>query len=132
MAISLSNLATSTACQYKYEDYKFTCDEPTIYTGSNLCVFHDINYLKGDNYDIHKEEVAKRFKDKLLDYSSRGKPFKFIGYCLPDISFQNEQFTEALYFSHSTFYGEADFNSAKFYGKADFNSAKFSRGASFF
>jgi hypothetical protein len=32
---------------------KFTCDEPAIYAGSNLRVFHDINYLKGDNYDIH-------------------------------------------------------------------------------
>jgi hypothetical protein len=34
-----------------------------------------------------REEVAKKFGEKLLEYSSKGTSLKFIGYCLPDISF---------------------------------------------
>jgi hypothetical protein len=31
---------------------------------NKFCIFHDVNYLKGDNYEKHKEEVAKRFEGK--------------------------------------------------------------------
>jgi hypothetical protein len=51
---------------------------------------------------------------------------KFIGYCLPDVSFEYQEFTEPLYFRDATFYGIADFSQATFSGEADFTSAKFS------
>ena len=56
-------LVTSTTCQYKKQYLKlglwhdFTCDIPTKYAHSEFCIFHDINYLKGDNYEKNKEEV---------------------------------------------------------------------------
>jgi hypothetical protein len=34
-------------------------------------------------------------------------------YCLPDISFQNKQLSEALYFQDATFYGKAYFVGAR-------------------
>lgn len=46
----------------------------------------------------HKEEVSKRFEDKLSEYSSNHRPLKFIGYCLPEVSFQHKQFPETVYF----------------------------------
>ena len=52
-------------------------------------------------------------KKKLLEYSSKGTSLKFIGYCLPDISFQNKQLSEALYFQDATFYGKAYFVGAR-------------------
>ena len=106
----MSNLAPSEECQYKDENYDFTCDEPTIYPGSKFCIFHDINYLKGDNYEKHKEEVAKRFQEKLSEYSSKHMPLKFPGYCLPDISFVNQKFTEEVNFNNATFYGIVNFS----------------------
>src|SRR5439155_10102625 len=112
-------------CQYKYcRDPYFKCPEQ-IPEGVTRCIFHDINYLKGDNYEKRKEEVAKRFGNKLSEYSSNNMPLKFIGYCLPDISFKSKQFTEALYFNDATFYGEADFTGAVFNKEATFNEAKF-------
>jgi Pentapeptide repeats (9 copies) len=126
-------LATSAACQYKKEtyDFTFTCDESTIDTGSKFCIFHDTNYLEYIDYEEHKEEVAKRFEKKLTEYSSDHSPLKFIGYCLPDISFPSKQFTEAVYFNDATFYGEADFSEATFSNGADFCFAKFSNKATF-
>jgi uncharacterized protein YjbI with pentapeptide repeats len=130
-AVSPSNLATSATCQYKNERYDFTCDELARDAGSKFCIFHDINYLKGDNYDKHKEEVAKRFEEKLSEYSCKHMPLFFIGYCLPDISFRHKQLNEPLNFNEATFYGVADFNSTTFSNKADFNRAKFSEYVNF-
>ena len=94
-------------CQYKNEGYDdFTCDEPTIDTESKFCIFHNVNYLKATHdslHHYHKEQVVKRLKMKLSEYSSNHKPLKFIGYYLPDISFQSEQFTEVLYYSKNLF-----------------------------
>jgi hypothetical protein len=56
---------------------------------------------------------------------------KFIGYFLPEISFEDRQFTEDLYFSNVTFYGTASFFFATLYGKADFYLATFSGQADF-
>jgi hypothetical protein len=49
-----------------------------------------------------REEVAKKFGEKLLEYSSKGTSLKFVGCCLPDISFQNKQLSEAFYFEDAT------------------------------
>src|SRR5919199_2600628 len=118
-------------CQYINKDYDVDCDELPIDAGSKFCIFHDINYLKGNNYDKHKEEVAKRFEKKLSKYSSNHIPLKFIGYFLPEISFQDRQFTEDLYFSYVTFYGTANFTLATFSREANFSRAKFSGLADF-
>jgi hypothetical protein len=57
-------LATSATCQYKNEDYDFTCDESTEDTDSEFCIFHDIKYLKGDSHEKNKK-VARRFKEAI-------------------------------------------------------------------
>lgn len=49
-----------------------------------------------------------------------------MGYCLPQISFGNYKFTEALHFDYATFYGFVDFREAKFSKDATFYLAKFS------
>jgi hypothetical protein len=56
-------------------------------------IFHNEDHLKGDNYEEHKKEVAEKlnYQNILLTMS-----LEFIGYCLPDISFLNEIFTETL------------------------------------
>jgi hypothetical protein len=113
-------LATSSICQYEKEtdDFEFTCKEPITDTERKFCIFHDINYLEGGNYYKNKEKVAKRFEDKLAEYSSKRMPFKFIGYHLPEISFKNKKFTQTIYFDDTTFYGEVYFDSAKLSKKA--------------
>jgi hypothetical protein len=118
-------LSTISTCQYRNQFIpNFTCDEYSTDTDSEFCIFHDKNYLKGDNYEKRKEEVAKRFDDKLSEYSSNHRHLDFIGYCLPDISFHFEHVTGALDFSYATFYGVANFNGSKFSNSA--NSINFS------
>jgi hypothetical protein len=124
-------LTTTVACLYENQRYGFLCDELPIDTDSNFCIFHDANYLKGENYEKNKEEVYKRFEKKLAEYSSNNMAFKFIGYFLPDIWFYNKQLTSPIYFTDTTFYGEADFSSATFSGIASFKSATFSQPAKF-
>ena len=94
-------------------------------------VFHDIHYLNGDNYEKHKEEVADTFKRKLSEYFSNNRPLKFIGYCLPEISFRNYEFSEPLYFNNVTVYGIANFGASKFSKEANFGAATFSGIANF-
>jgi Pentapeptide repeats (9 copies) len=134
LAVSLSNLATSATCQYKNKTYDFTCHESTEDTDSEFCIFHDRCYLKDENYKKHTEKIAEKFKERLSEYSSNHKPLKFIGYCLPDISFKNEKFTEALNFSEATFYGATratSFRGATFSNEAHFSEATFSNKAPF-
>ena len=50
-----------------------------------------------------REDVDKKFGEKHLEYSSKSTFLKFIDYCLLDISFQNKQSSEALYFQDATF-----------------------------
>jgi uncharacterized protein YjbI with pentapeptide repeats len=95
------------------------------------CIFHDTNYLKGNNYEKNKEEVGNRFKRKLSKYRSNNMTFEFFGYCLPEISFKNEKFTETLYLVDAIFYGETSFKSATFPKKVSFHSAKFFGGLDF-
>lgn len=130
MAVSPSNLATFT-CQYKDEPYDFRCDEPARDTGSKFCIFHDINYVKDDNYDKHKEEVARRFEKKLSEYSSKDRPVEFRGYCLPDVSFSKHEFTEQLSFSGARFYGVASFHRATFSKEVFFSGATFFKETGF-
>jgi hypothetical protein len=86
LAVILGALVASEKCQYKNEEYDFKCDEPPRDADNKFCIFQDIGYLKGNNYEIHKEEVANRFQEKIVEYSSEGMPWCFIGYCLPAVS----------------------------------------------
>lgn len=95
------------------------------------CIFHDINYLKGDNYEKNKEEVANRFYRKLSKYSFNNMPLKFVGYCLPFISFLNQRFTRLIDFTDATFYDGVNFSHATF-SIVSFDSAKFSETAIFY
>jgi hypothetical protein len=90
-----------------------------------------MNYLKGDNYGKRKEGVAKRFEEKLSEYSRKHRHLKFIGYCLPDISFNGKEFSKEIYFNDATFYGVVDFDSAIFSRVAKFDTATFSKAAQF-
>jgi uncharacterized protein YjbI with pentapeptide repeats len=125
-------------CDYEYHNeavfpIHFKCLELVHSSNATRCVFHDISYLEGDNYEKNKEEVANRFNRKLSKYSSNNIPFKFFGYCLPEISFIREEFTEAVYFNDATFYEGANFREAKLSKEASFRSAKFfGQMASFF
>ena len=76
-------------------------------------------------YGKHREEVAKRFEKKLSESS-----LEFIGYCLPDISFENKQFDKAVSFQGATFY-EVNFSKTTFLDKANFYYATFSDNARF-
>jgi hypothetical protein len=80
-------------CEYEYYELGgmnyFKCLEPVHTQGVAHCIFHDRDYLKGDNYERHKQEVADRFQEKLSECSSKNIPFEFIGYCLPKISIQH-------------------------------------------
>jgi hypothetical protein len=51
--------------EYKHElGGNFKCQEPVHAQELRRCIFHDENYLKGDNYGKHREEVARRFEKK--------------------------------------------------------------------
>jgi uncharacterized protein YjbI with pentapeptide repeats len=126
---------------YNIDDNIFKCLELVHNRDVIRCIFHDINYLKGDNYEKNKEEVANRFYRKLSKYSFNNMPLKFVGYCLPFISFLNERFTRLIDFTDGTFYDGVNFShatfsivsfdSAKFSGEAHFDSAKFPEQQSF-
>jgi hypothetical protein len=131
LAVILGALVASEKCQYKNEEYDFKCDEPPRDADNKFCIFQDIGYLKGNNYEIHKEEVANRFQEKIVEYSSEGMPWCFIGYCLPAVSFQNYEFTDAFSFNAAIFYGNANFYEAIFSGDARFTGATFYKDAMF-
>jgi hypothetical protein len=115
-------------CEYEYNGVRisFKCLELVHNREAPRCIFHDISYLKGDNYQKNKEEVSNRFNLKLSRHSSNNIPLMFIGYCLPDISFHNHKFTQSIDFTAATFSGEAAFKSATFSKLAYFSSATFS------
>jgi hypothetical protein len=72
---------------------------------------------------------VQSLEEKLSEYSSNNMPLKFIGYFLPEISFQNKQFTEALYFGSAKFSELADFNLAAFSNEANFFRSTFLKTA---
>jgi len=120
-------------CDYEYHDrgIDFKCLELIHNRKATRCIFHDINYLKGNNYENNSEEVANRFNRKVSKYNSNNMPLEFIGYCLPRIYLTNKQFTEPVYFNNAIFCGDAYFSSTKFSGMAIFDSAAFSYNANF-
>ena len=134
MYLVASKVLVST-CDYEYHigSVGFKCLELVHNRNVTRCMFHDINYLKGDNYEKHKEEVANRFNRKLSKYRSNNMPLKFIGYCLPDTGYKflNMKFNESVYFNKATFYGVANFHNATFSKGANFSEAIFANTAVF-
>ncbi len=108
-------------CDYEYRSgsVDFKCLELVHNREITRCIFHDVNYLKWNSNQKYKEEVVNRFKRKLSKYGSNDMDFKFFGYCLPDISFEKEEFSKELYFNDATFY------------VVRFAKATFSKGANF-
>ena len=112
-------------CEYK------GCDE-LVDEGIKYCIFHDENFLKGENYDKNKDKIATRFQKKLSEYAHN-----FNGYFLPDLSFNHYVSRSAqLLSSGATFYGLVDFSNATFTNGANFSNATFTKegflGGSYF
>jgi uncharacterized protein YjbI with pentapeptide repeats/uncharacterized protein YeeX (DUF496 family) len=127
-------------CEYEYHSYPsdmnlhkpelyFKCKELAVDEGTR-CIFHNINYLKGDNYEINKKKLVDKFEKKLSNHP-KGVPFKFIGYCLPEIPSLNKQFDNPVYFNDTIFYGSANFSETIFLEAADFSGSKFLKEVSF-
>lgn len=102
--------------------------------GVEYCILHNKDYLKDDNYDKNKEEVASKFRIELERAASSSfpqKPMNFSGYHLPDVSFESYTFSRQLIFSEATFHGTADFSKATFSNEANFINAEFKNGVKF-
>ena len=115
---------------------EYAGSDEDVAEGIKHCIFHDENYLKGENYDKNKE-VRTRFQTKL----SSGRPLNFSGYHLPDISFRDYEFSGPLDFASATFtkgayflgakFKEAYFGRATFIEKANFDGDEFTEKADF-
>jgi Pentapeptide repeats (9 copies) len=114
-------------CSYEYHEWGHNFNA----AAAARCVYLDVNYLKGDNYGRNKEEVSSRFNHKLSKYSSNNMPLEFIGYYLPEVSFDYYEFASPLYFSDATFYGPVSFRNAKLYYEVRFISTKFFKEVNF-
>ena len=109
----------------KFETYK--CEEDAVEDG--LCIFHHPEYWKE-----HKDEVRKKFMEKVEDAINSKKPLLCIDYNLPEVDLSKKKFEAPVYFTGAIFHEGADFSEATFSG-ADFSEATFSiadfRGATF-
>ncbi|MCC5997666.1 MAG: pentapeptide repeat-containing protein [Thermofilum sp.] len=118
-------------CKYKQVYYDITSDEPKFYeceedaVKDGYCVFHHPEYWKE-----HKEEVRKKFMEKVEDAINNKKPLICIGYNLPEVYLFRKTFEAPVYFTKTIFYEEARFGNAKFSG-AIFSGATFSSSADF-
>jgi uncharacterized protein YjbI with pentapeptide repeats len=121
--------------KYDYEigkEVDFYCQEQDP-LASGFCIFHDKDYLQDKMNNVkHKRKVLDRLKHKVNHAISNNEPllcigFQLQGFNLSDLSINKEftKFTMPIYFSGSTFFGEADFSAANFQGEAHFSHAKF-------
>jgi hypothetical protein len=87
----------------------YQCDNMVL--GSDLCIFHDVKYLKEDkdNRYRHEENVRDELIEKILLSINQNEALHCIGYHLPDITIE-ETFTVPVYFSKCEFQGVADFS----------------------
>ncbi len=101
---------------------------------SGLCIFHD-----GDPKikEAHKQTIQKELTKKIED----SKLLICIGYCLPDISFEESHFDKSVNFSGAVFMGLINFSNAQFkeanfseteFTRANFHGAQFTQKANFF
>jgi len=99
------------------ETKTYECEEDAVKDG--LCIFHHPEYWRE-----HKDEVRKRFMEKVEDAVNNKKSLFCIGYNLPEINLFNKKFEAPVYFTKAIFH-EADFIGAEFSSVADFSGAKF-------
>jgi uncharacterized protein YjbI with pentapeptide repeats len=101
----------------------FKCSEDAQSAG--LCIFHD-----GEHFSEYRQQIIDRLTAKLEESSSSNSPLYCIGYNFPsmDISFT---FSVPVYFSHSSFRGEANFSGSIFKLAADFSNTTFYSTADF-
>jgi len=132
---------------YDSDEFKtYKCEEDVVKDG--LCIFHHKKY-----WEENKDEVRKKFMEKVKNAIKNKEPLLCIGYNLSKVDlskikfeipvyFLNTVFHEEVYFSFvefnrevdfrgATFLSDADFFKATFLSKADFSEAKFSSNADF-
>ena len=60
-------------CKFKDEDFDYECDEITDLE-SELCIFHDENYLNNPQNKDANEQSERRLIDKIKNSNIDGKP----------------------------------------------------------
>jgi|GEM_PF-1349066 len=119
-------------CKYEQVYYDFTSDEVKTYkceedaVKDGYCIFHHPEYWKE-----HKEEVRKKFMEKVEDAINNKKPLICIGYQLPKVDLSQKTFEAPVYFTKAIFHEEANFSGAIFSSDVYFNVTTFSSGANF-
>jgi len=119
-------------CKYKriYRDLDsggiktYECEEDAVKDG--LCIFHHPEYWRE-----HKDEVRKRFMEKVEDAINNKKSLFCIGYNLPKINLFKKKFEAPVYFAEAIFHEGANFYGAEFSSAADFSEVTFSSEAKF-
>src|SRR6188768_700590 len=94
------------------------------------CIFHSKEYLNDRTHPENKKIVLEKLDDAVNKFISGNESLFCIGYYLPEVRL-NKKFKQFVYFSDTTFSGEADFSDATFSGEADFSDATFSGEADF-
>jgi len=118
-------------CKYKHEYMDLDSGETKLYVcegdavKDGFCIFHHPEYWRE-----HKDEVRKKFMEKVEDAINNKKSLFCIGYNLPNINLYKKKFEAPVYFTKSIFHEEANFFGALF-SEANFIEAKFSSGANF-
>jgi uncharacterized protein YjbI with pentapeptide repeats len=118
-------------CKYEQVYHDFTSGKPKIYkceedaVKDGYCIFHHPEYWKE-----HKEEVRKKFMEKVEYAINNKKHLICIGYKLPKVDLSRKTFEAPVYFTGTIFYEEANFYEAKF-SDAEFGGAIFYEEANF-
>jgi uncharacterized protein YdaL len=80
----------------------YKCEEDAVKDG--LCIFHHKTYWKE-----HKDEVRKKFVEKVKNAIENKKPLLCIGYNLPEVSFSMVKFEIPVYFKDAVFHEKVIF-----------------------
>jgi uncharacterized protein YjbI with pentapeptide repeats len=113
-------------CKYEQEYFDFAsgktktykCEEDAVEGG--LCIFHHKTYWKE-----HKNEVRKKFMEKVEDAIRNKNSLLCIGYNLPEVDLSDKKFEASVYFTRAIFHEGVIFARAKFSSTVDFSFATF-------
>ncbi len=101
----------------------FRCEEEALET--NLCIFHDENYLQDKNNRIqHEKAINEKLMQRVIHSVNYNQPLLCIGYYLPAIQIKGK-FAKPVYFSKSKVQS-AVFSGVTFLAGASFSRAMFS------
>jgi hypothetical protein len=104
---------------YDFQSYKtktFPCDQEPL-ENKDVCLFHNKSYLKDRNHPENKNKVIERLQKRIENSKKNKMPLKCIGYYLPDIELNKEEFFQPVYFNNCKFQ-KASFSGATFSSKA--------------